>query len=329
MCYTAFIVNDRENMRRWYEGVRGTRSPKIITGLRGIGKSAFLEELHGELRAQGVSRRRVVLLDSGSPRFRRLSTGAQVANHIAAALPKDGPVQLLVREAAGFPHPDYVMAFLARNPNWDVVATCSSRRLIGGALERVYGVPVDAYEVFPPAGRHAYSADAARARWNEIFLKDVLAQAHFMEVMLVDRVGCWLSDNIGDTISLRLIANAVSPGHRAISPHTVGSYLDALVDANIVCKASRWDTGEDAPLTTGYRYYFADPDLRLAHFGSAPVGERRRMALNRAWLWLRRQSDEVFSASGRPEVDFVTRTGETRAYWHVDVEDDGAVVRLC
>ena len=329
MCYTRVAVKKKKDIRNWYEKVRDRPVPKLVTGLRGTGKSAFLEDLYNDLRSQGVSRRRVCLLDSAAPEFRRFSNGIQTSNHILSSVPSDGPVQFLIKEAAGFPDPEFVMATLARNPNWDVVATSSSRRLVCGNLQRIYNVSVDAYEVFPKSGMHAYSADAARARWNEIFLKDVLANTHVMEVMMLNRVSCWLSDNLGDTISLRIIANAISPGHRAISPHTVGSYLDALADANIICKALRWNTEEETVLSTGYRYYFTDPDLRLAQFGPAPSDERRRMALNRGWLWLRHAADEVYSASGHPEVDFVTRTGNTHAYWHVDVDADGACVRLC
>lgn len=329
LCYTRTTVNDKTDIRNWYEKARSRPVPKIVTGLRGIGKSGFLEDLYNEMRSQGVSRRRVRLLDSSAPEFRRFSNGIQTSHHLLSSVPPDGPVQFLLREAAGFPDPEFVMATLARNPNWDVVATSSSRRLISGNLQRIYNVSVDAFEVLPKAGIHRYSEDAARARWNEIFLKDVLANTHVMEVMMLNRVSCWLSDNLGEAISLRIVANAISPGHRAISPHTVGSYLDALVHANVVGKALRWDTEEETVLSTGYRYFFTDPDLRLAQFGPAPKDEKRRMALNRAWLWLRHEADEVYTASGLPEVDFVTRNGNVHAYWHVDVDGDGACVRLC
>ena len=328
MWYTRSVACNRRDIPRWYDEVSVLPVPKLISGLRGTGKSASLEYLYNKLRSRGVPRKRVLFVDSASLEYRRILTGEAVVTHILRQVAAEGEVHLFFSEATELADPEFVLATFARLTRFRIVATSSSRRLLTGNLRKIYHVEMLVFDVLPPAGRHKFSVEASRALWNEIFLKDVLANCHVLEVQMIDRVAGWLSDNLGDMISLRLIANAIAPAHRSISPHTIGSYLDALVDANLVCKAVRWDTEEDAPLSTGYRYYFSNPDLRLAQYGPAPWGERRRMALNRAWLWLRHEAEEVYSASGLPEVDFVTRNGNVHAYWHVDVDGDGAVVRL-
>lgn len=322
------MAHDIRDIQTWYDSIRDRHVPKVITGIRGTRKSLFLEELYNRFRARGIPRKRILLLDSESPEFRRCATGAEVVAGLRARIPTDGHVHLLFKEVAGLPDPEFVLASLIRNPDWDIIATSSSRHIVSGSLKSIYHVDVEAFDVLPPAELHTCSGDAARARWNEILVKDVLSNTRVVEVPVINRLAGWLSDNLGDMISLRLISNAISSRHRAISPHTIGTFLDMLVDANIIRKAVRWCTQEDAPLGTGYRYFFTDPDLRLAQFGPAPYGERRRMALNRAWLWLSHAEPEVFSSSGSPEVDFVTRNGKNRVYWHVDVDGDGAVVRM-
>ncbi len=307
-------MNSVQDIQAWYDGVRGRSAPKLVTGLRGTGRSQFLELLYNRLRAAGVPRKRVRLLDSADPCFRRYATGQQTLEGICSTLPSDGPVHLLLREPAGFTNPEVVLAALARNPDYEIVATSSSRRLVKGAIRQIYGIAPVSFEVLPEPGRQPPSPGLSRSRGSEILVEDVLSNSRIMDVPVVNRICGWLSDNLGDMISLRIVANAVSPRNRTISPHTIGAFLESLVDAHIVCKAVRWDTEEDCPLATGYRYYFTDPDLRLAQFGPAPEGERRRMALNRAWLWLSHEAPEVFSASGHPEVHFVTRNANIHAY---------------
>ena len=328
LCYTAGVANGSRDIKAWYEAGHAPQVPKIVTGLRGTGKSAFLEDLYNDLRARGVARRRVRLIDAECATFRRCATGEQALSLILEGVPPEGRVYFLLREAASLPEPEQILAALAQNPDYEVVATASSRRLLQGPVRDIYGITPETYEVLPAPGIRSRSTEAECSRWNEILAKDILAHAHVMDVPTIVRLAGWLSDNLGTLISLRIISNAISSRYRMLSPHTVDGLLNALIAANLIEKAIRWDTEEEAPLATGYRFYFTDPELRRAQFGPAPYDETRRMALNRAWLWLRHESDEVFSASGSREVDFVTRNGNVHAYWHVDVDGDGAVVRL-
>ena len=140
---------------------------------------------------------------------------------------------------------------------------------------------------------------------------------------LASRIAEWLSDHLGEPVSLRSISTAISPAKRILSPHTIEAYLSSFEDAHLVEKAVRWDTIEGAPQKTWYRYFFTDPELRLAYFGPAPDYEMHRMALNRAWLHLRHATDEVFCVSGEPGVDFISRTGDTYNRWRAT--SDGSV----
>lgn len=308
---------------RWFETVRGRTVPKFITGLRGTGKTAILLMLRKRMLDEGIPEKRLPFIDAEDPSLRQLATHVQFIDHILSTLPRDGNSCIFIREAAQMPNPEIVMGTLAASGRREIFATSSSRRLLDRGLAGYFSSRLAHFEVLPEESRRQYGQKEAKARWNEIFLRDVLAPSRILEVALAGRVAGWLSDNLGEPVSLRAISAAISPAHRMLSPHTVESYLASLEDAHLVEKTIRWDTAEAAPQKTAYRYFFTDPQLRLAHFGAAPSQEERRTALNRAWLHLRLRTDRVFSASGAEGVDFVSRTTGVYSHWHV--RDNGSV----
>lgn len=301
----------------WFEQARSLPAPKFVTGLRGIGKTCFLRQIQRRFLAEGVPSANVFYLDSEAPSIRRLATHVQVLDYVFKVLPEREKSYLLIREAAALPSPEIVVGTLAATSRFEVYATSSSRLLLGQGLKEYFAGQILHLGLLPAERSEPYAPAEAEARWNEIFLYDVLAPNRILELPLINRLAGWLSDNLGDPLSLRQISNAISPAARILSPHTIESYLSALEDAHLVEKVIRWDTAEESPQKTGYRYFFTDPWLRLAHFGPAPRNEVRRMALNRAWLHLRHTTGKVFVASGTPNVDFITRTGQRLTRWWV------------
>ncbi len=310
----------------WFETVRSLPVPKFITGLRGTGKTSLLLRLRERLLREGLKSECTLFIDAEDPAMRRFATHEQIIDHVLGTLPEEGRVALFIREAAALPDPEVVIGTLAASGRREVFATSSSRRLLDQGLAGYFSTRLAHFEVLPGDGDLPQDPKVASARWNEIFLHDVLAPNRILEVSLAERIAGWLSDHVGDPVSLRGISSAISPARRFLAPHTVGSYLASLEDAHLVERAVRWDMAEDAPQRTAYRYFFTDPRLRLARFGPAPAGESRRMALNHAWLRLRRAAGRVYVASGAPGVDFVTREKKAPVFWRTAA--DGRVVRV-
>ena len=308
----------------WFDSVRYLPVPKFITGMRGTGKTAILLQLRDRMLSEGLPLTNTLFIDTSAPSIRRYATHEQVIDHISSVLPSEGKSYVFIREAAALPNAEIVIGTLAASRRRDVFATSSSRRLLEHGLAEYFSTRIAHFEVLPCEHAPPYSSERATALWNEIFLHDVLAPNRILEAALTGRIAGWLSDHLGESTSLRIIAAAISPARRLLSPHTIESYLASLEDAHLVEKTIRWDTAEEAPQKTGYCYFFIDPELRIAHFGPAPNNEAWRMALNRAWLCLRRREDAVFSASGTPDVHFISRSGSLYRRWHVTPE--GALV---
>ena len=301
----------------WFDSVRCLPVPKFITGMRGTGKTAFLLRLRDRMLSEGVPPENSLFIDTSEPSMRRHATHEQMIDHIISALPREGKSYVFIREAAALPNAEVVIGMLAASGRREVFATSSSRRLLDRGLAEYFSTRIAHFEVLPREHAPPCSPEYATSLWNEIFLHDVLAPNRILEVALAGRIAGWLSDHLGESTSLRIIAAAISPARRILSPHTIESYLASLEDAHLVEKTIRWDTAEEAPQKTGYCYFFTNPELRLAHFGPAPDNEAWRMVLNRAWLRLRRREDAVFSASGTPDVHFISRFGSAYRRWHV------------
>lgn len=309
-----FYVGDSGN---YFLDLRRQKGLKIVSGIRGAGKTLHLLKFRETLLSEGVESSRILYLDADSPELRRCATCEQVVNFVENALPHDGVSYILIREAGSLADAEIVLGTLSASSLYDVYLTLSSRHFLTGGLGKYLAGALSVKEIHPP-DLGPMTTEHGQALWNAIFIKDVLSPQRILDVCLVSRVAGYLSDHLGDPISLRLVAAAVSPSGRLISPHTTASYLEALTDAYLVEKAIRFDLTEDAPQPTRYCYFFTSLELRQAQFGPAPEDEEKRIKANKAWLQLRRDYGTVYIASGSEKVDFVTcGKGGEKAYWQM------------
>lgn len=310
----------------WYREVCDRPGPKFITGLRGIGKDSWLDRIAALLSKRGVASNRIFRIDSADPKWRQYVTCDDLVDAVTSQLPDKGKSYVLIREAASLHDAEVVIGALAASEKYEVVATSSSRRLLDDGLARYFSGRIVHVELLPAADRKADSPMAARARWNEMFLYDVLAPNRIIDTHLVNRTAEWLSDHLGEPTSLRIISGAVSPSKRVLSPHTIEAYLAALEDAHLVEKTFRYDLEAGVVSARNYKYFFTDPELRFQHFGPAPEDESRRMALNVAWLDLRRRFGKVYCTNDEKGIDFVTETDGGLALWRAN--KDGVPVEM-
>lgn len=311
----------------WYQSVSGRMGPKFITGLRGVGKSAWLRQIDRLLAESGVAAERRLFIDTDDPRWRRYATCESLLDFISGALPSAGKSYVFIREAAALHDAAVVIGTLAASARYEIIATSSSKRLLAEGLARYFSEQIVHVELLPDTRHKTYRPDEARARWNEIFLSDVLAPNRVLDTALINRVAELLSDHLGESTSLRQISAAISPANRVLSPHTVERYLATLEDSHLVEKVFNYDLADRRRSARNYRFFFTDPDLRLAHFGPAPEDDARRMALNRAWLHLRRNFAEICCTDDKA-VSFVTFEGKTSSGWQVDEKGVPVHVRM-
>ena len=128
-----------------------------------------------------------------------------------------------------------------------------------------------------------------------------------MDLGVLNRIAQYLSDHLGDRMSLRDIASAISFDRMTVSPTTVASYIAVLDDAYILEQVFRISRETAKVSKTGSLYLFFRPELRLAKFGPALVNEEMRVAKNDAWLKLRQRTARVYVENRDGKDIFVRR----------------------
>ena len=302
----------------WFNSVQKQTGPKFITGLRGTGKTAGLRLIEAQLKKAGIPAERRLWIDTDDPLIRRYPTAESMHEYIVSHLPRTGKCYLLVREAAALPDAAVLLGVLIADSRLEIYATSSSKRLLERGLSKYLGDNLVHLELLPSVECANYVRADARALWNEIFISDILEPNIVLETGLLYRAVGWLSDHIGDPLSLRIISRAISPTQRELSPHTIERSLKTLEDSHLIEKAQVADVDTGVVSKRNYKYFFTDPALRTAQFGPAPDDESRRAALNRAWLTLRHDFQVIRCTLRDPEVDFLTESDQRIRRWRAN-----------
>lgn len=298
---------ENETVLKWLTAKRGSRLVKVLCGVRGVGKTRTLAAWRDALVRDGYPEDRIVSVDAEDPTLRRLVTADDFMRYLSTQMPEKGPVVLLLDEPTSFHDYEYLLGQLLGQRRIDIYLTLSSRRLSNEGLSDYLRGAVAPFEIMPPAGGIAEPPETSRARWNEILLRDVLSAQGVADGNIAERLSVYLADNVGDPISLRQAAAAISPHGKQLSPNTVEAYLTALEDAYVIERCYLWNADSEEPVRRNYRVFFTDPALCLACFGLVPDYERRARQ-NALWLEWRRKQARVFLSSDDPET-FVTPRG--------------------
>lgn len=98
--------------------------------------------------------------------------------------------------------------------------------------------------------------------YSTVVLKDIVSRRKLQDMDLLRRIVCFLSDNIGNLMSIKSIANNLLAGGRKVSDHTVESYVQSLMECFLFCRIERYDISGKERLKTGHKYYITDLGIR-------------------------------------------------------------------
>ena len=336
-----------EHLLKW----RDRDVVKIVTGVRRCGKSTVLRLFRERLLRSGVPGDRIVAFDFEDPDTPDFASWRDVWAQIKPRLKPGKRIYVFLDEVQRVPEFEKLVDGLHARKGIDVYATGSNAWLLSGELAtylsgryveipmhplsfREYCAAVGAtgdyarrYAEYGRFGSFPYVVSLGRdpmlakdyldGIYNTVLVKDVLRRKRLSDTGLVDRIARFLFDNVGNVSSLRNIAGALTAGGGKTSANTVEGYVDALCEAFLFRKAPRYDIRGKEILSSGCKYYAADPGLRYRLSGNRE-GDSGRILENVVYLELLRRSGNVFVGQhdGR-EVDFVTRDGDEIRYYQV------------
>jgi predicted AAA+ superfamily ATPase len=155
--------------------------------------------------------------------------------------------------------------------------------------------------------------------YSTIVLKDVVARRKISDVMMLESVVNFLTDNIGNISVTKRISDTMTSAGRKISAHTVENYISALLASYIFYSVSRYDVKGKQYLKNGQKLYLCDMGLRNIIIGTK-TGDLGHILENVIFMELLRRGNEVYvGKAGDAEIDFITLNGNEKTYYQVSL----------
>ncbi|MBN1622830.1 MAG: ATP-binding protein [Clostridia bacterium] len=328
---------------------------KVITGVRRCGKSYLMRMSIDILKGKGVAQESIIFLNLELFENSHLLTAETLYNHIKNIAPKNGRVYIFIDEVQNCIGWERITASLLAEERFDIYLTGSNASMLSGDLAtniagryieiKVHPLSFSEYIDFNEqlAGRdltidHLFNEylryggfpglftvtddDEARRQYlssirDTVVLRDTIQRHDVRDADLLERVMAYSFDNIGQTFSSSTVVNYLKSMNFFPSPPTVASYLNALTDAMIIEKSSRYDIKGKKIMQRMEKYFVCDLGIRHAEIGYRD-NDISQMLENIIFNELLIRGFEVFvGKEGNREVDFIAMKGDDRIYIQV------------
>lgn len=336
---------------------------KVITGVRRCGKSTLMQLFQKELLQSGVSEKQIISINFEDYDFVELRNAKALYQHVVARLVEGTPNYVFLDEIQHVDNYADVVDALFVKENVDLYITGSNAYLLsseiatllsgryvelqllplsfkeyvnatGNAndLERKYADYIT-FSSFPYAMAFdrevQMTNDYLRGIYSTIVLKDVMHRHSIGDAMMLENVMAFMADNIGNTLSVKKIADTLTSSGRKVDVKTIEKYLSALCQSFILYPAKRYNIKGRQLLKTMEKYYLVDVALRNTLLGSANA-DFGRILENVVYLELLRRYPNVYiGKTDAFEIDFVAVNMQEVAYYQVaaTVRDEATLER--
>ena len=329
---------------------------KVVTGVRRCGKSSLMMMIAQELRSEGVDENHIIYLNLDKRGFRKIKTADQLEELIEKNLQNEGLNYLFIDEVQNVEDFEEVINGFREDGNCSIFLTGSNSYLLSGELAtkltgryiefEMYPLTYEEYigmkdhyhisvDSNPMVELRNYILDGGFPRTvllpdlkdkrtytesvvEEIFKKDIRKRVKIRKKESFEAVRRYLINNFGATFSINNLHEELLKNGQHISRQTLVRYINALVDAKVLCECDRFDMKSRKSLSGEKKYYLSDlsfyysinTDNRI-NFG--PVLE------NMVFLYAKSRGSAVsVGRIGKYECDFIMRnTGMDYSYVQV------------
>ena len=352
--YGSNIVYDRKSYLRRIEPFLGKPVIKVITGLRRSGKSCFLRQVVQRLKERhGAVDADIIVIDKESLEFQEIRTAEDLHEHVRnRRRSAKGRACLLVDEVQEIEQWERAIVSLAKPGDMDIVLTGSNAHMLSselatllsgryvefpiytlslaefiqfrgdraGAVEEEFGLYLR-YGGFPALHLFDFTDETVyqyvSAVYSTILLKDIVRRYEIRNVPLLEGIGRYLCDNIGNLLTANRIARYLRSQRLKIGVETVQAYLGYFEDAQMVSKVPRFDIKGKRHFEINDKYYLNELGLRHSVLGFRE-GDIGGFLENLVFLDLKRRGYRVSVGKlGQAEVDFVATRENERVYVQV------------
>lgn len=324
---------------------------KVITGVRRCGKSTLMQLFQQELLNTGVNEEQIININFENYDFIELRDAKALYQYINVRLAGSIQHYVFLDEIQHVGNYADVVDALFVNDNVDLYITGSNAYLLSSEiatllsgryveikllplsfkeyvvasgnmhdLEKKYAEYIT-FSSFPYAkafgGDEQLVNDYLRGIYSTIVLKDVMQRNSISDTMMLENVMAFLADNIGNTLSVKKIADTLTSMGRKVDVKTIEKYLSALCQSFILYPAKRYNIKGRQLLKTMEKYYLVDVALRNTLLGAKST-DWGHILENVVFLELLRRNNNVYiGKTDALEIDFITVNMQNVAYYQV------------
>ncbi len=321
----------RDSYLRRLISLQGPDIIKIITGIRGCGKTYLLfTQFRNYLLCSGIDESRIIEMRFDDPRNERFRDPDVFCEYLESRMRAGGTYHILLDEVSLLGEFEAVLNGLLYGRNADVYVTGSFARHLtrdvatefrGRGLE-IHMSPLsfaefaavsdgsryDAWDEYRISGGLPQAVLASGEEARKKVLSDLLRETYIPEI--ARRNGIRSCGALSDLLSViarsagkftdpeTLAGDLLREKGRRLSVRSVIRYADSLEDAFIITKIGGYDTGLRRYAGSRFKYFFSDPGLLLTVRGFREPDERQALEHVRDLLHLRECPEKVLCEAG-------------------------------
>lgn len=324
---------------------------KVITGVRRCGKSTIMEIFQDYLRGAGIPDNRILAVNLEDYDFYELRDPQKLYRYIKEHMIHGQKLYVFLDEVQNVKDfPDVVNSLFIKK-DIDLYLTGSNAYMlsseiatfIAGRYVEIKMLPLsfkeyvdavdgrnrleESYRQYIELSSLPYALDLKDSPrelndylngvYSTIVLKDVAARKKISDPLMLESVVRFTFDNIGNYLSTKKIADAMTSDGRKIDTKTVEKYIAALLESYVLYQAKRYDVKGKQYLKTLEKYYVVDIGLRRVLLGSRAM-DVGHILENIVYLELLRRGYNVYVGKVNDlEIDFVASNERGRVYFQV------------
>ena len=328
---------------------------KVITGLRRVGKSTFLQMLKDHLLKKGVSEKNILCINKESLEYDFIHDYQDLNKFVKNAFTSvQGKRYLFIDEVQEIKLWEKAVTSLFTEEKTDIYITGSNAHLLSSELATLLSGRYVSFPIYPLCFQEflqfrnttPQKADLNKefslflqygglpgihfldfkeeviyhylnSIFNTILLKDVVTRHRIRDVSQLKNITRFVFDNCGQIVSSKRISDYLKSQKIRITVDTVQNYLHYLQNAFLISKTSRYDLKGKRHLEFYEKYYMGEIGMRHGFIGYRK-DDISGLLENIVYLELLKRGYNVsIGKLEDKEIDFIAEKEKSRLYFQV------------